>query len=1512
MNQNSLGNTATPHCPGRKVLMVLAALAAVAGVCALAGLGGPSAQLQAATPAAGGAPGAVTVFDAAKAAAVGKWTSQPNPLVAGGTYMSAGAEGVGTSLEFPIEVDKPTEIAVKPLWFSHGDQRKARRFPDTLPFFNVQQDWPIQGAWYDYNAPLTMPAPVVSKPGPDAIDVLGDHAYFTAPAGGKIGVVDLQTQKVVGSFDVGGYASDLVADKDRNELLVADAAHNLIVVFDAKDGKKLAEIPVPALPWSIALYQGKLFVASMAAKRIAVVDVAARKVTGGFDLPVGPQNVAVTAGANPQLIVRLLPMVTDARTLKEVPADRLTYWPWNIFGAEFIEGEKEALDKAIVAYPKAKLKTFFCGRRPTALVLDSGPSLARYRARYPNPVPASKLFLVEPDSKAITVVPADGGKVTQIALDETPTAMSLYDLRLYVLCKQAKKVLLVDVTNDKVVDTVNLPYVADEFFVGCLAPKTTSDEYITSSPVMEHAIPGRIAVGFHPLAFDPQTLALAAAPDRPFLPLDRHNKVSPQGGKIKQLAVDNLHTIQVDDNPTAPAKPAGPPTPRWIDTSCVTDFHVTGNPALLMPGDEPGAVTLRVDNGPEYDWENDVWFTPDYRMMLVRGTDEFDLWNGVRFTLAPGKHVLKVTARSRYANLEGIQVKRTLAGALDVRFQPLPEKAHGGAEAAVPSYGGTFGADEPMWFNVKITNKSDHPQDLRCEWTMKNYAGATASSGNYAFTVAAGATVVQPMKSDLKEPGRYTIRMKISSPDGEHEVYHRFVKLPKLDYPRLIARAEDTPQIQDRLKKYATLFGRYREYLRRQSEKADFVPKVIRGSWGQEMWKEYPKWHALCLAFADAYLEAADARKYQAKLVPLVGEPGGYDAWQGNYEFGDAHTILSDLMMSGSDEAKKNRDKFYGEPNNGALNSQQVGGTNLPDYLMSIKDPLTEQNRAVLYRAAMEMNNYDGYFGAHAGSRGGNWWHGTSAMCHCPVHSMTRTFLWWRNFFGEKDFFERTSIRGMLTLQSYAYPRFDTHTYWDRSAFRETWDTTKNTEAMRWALSGLSRQPLEKTYYKEVFDCIDKLSGPMTDEAKEVDELLSKGCNVVIPMYLALGWVDPDLKAVQWEEMPPSMIFDPEGAVCMKSGWDKNMTDIYFVSGIKDMSYRAIPNHFQIFKAGEMIAGMARVGDHGCPVPLYGNSVRVGEEERPFKGYLTTGWNYERMDERFVTDCFSTLGYTYMFRDWRLSGYREEGTNWDGGGHGHSYPREVVMHSHTSHPFFSEGKILAYETSPEFDYVVGDATNSWALDDVEEAYRQVLFVRPDVIIMYDRLALGDPPKSVKWPMMTVLNTANKAGNPTLTDNVFSSANGVASVWGKALLPKGGKIKATTCGIEGLPPNAVGYIEIQPPKKSRRAEFLVAMRVGLAQAQPLDCKLVETAGQAGIAFTYDSKSYTVLFNREGAVGGHIKIEENGETTTDRDLTQQVRDTYENWKGTGLFDKWMHEDRFKTYVTPEDRKRFGADK
>ena len=135
-----------------------------------------------------------------------------------------------------------------------------------------------------------------------------------------------------------------------------------------------------------------------------------------------------------------------------------------------------------------------------------------------------------------------------------------------------------------------------------------------------------------------------------------------------------------------------------------------------------------------------------------------------------------------------------------------------------------------------------------------------------------------------------------------------------------------------------------------------------------------------------------------------------------------------------------------------------------------------------------------------------------------------------RTFFGEEDFFERTPIRGVLTMLEYAWPRYDTQGAIDRPAYREEWDTTKMSQAMRWALSGLSRLPLEKTYYKEVFDCIDKLGGPMKDEAKEVDALLDPGAFVAVPLYVAMGWLDPQAPTATWEEMPPSMIFEGEGA----------------------------------------------------------------------------------------------------------------------------------------------------------------------------------------------------------------------------------------------------------------------------------------------------------------------------------------------------------------------------------------------
>jgi hypothetical protein len=778
-------------------------------------------------------------------------------------------------------------------------------------------------------------------------------------------------------------------------------------------------------------------------------------------------------------------------------------------------------------------------------------------------------------------------------------------------------------------------------------------------------------------------------------------------------------------------------------------------------------------------------------------------------------------------------------------------------------------------------------------------------------SVSAGARTAGavPLTLELARPGRYTLRLKAASADGTREIFHRFLKLAPLAHPRFLYRAEDTPQISRRIKKYPLLFKRYADWLDRESGQPGFLPKTLRGSWGQNMPIENPRWHAIALQFSDLFLRPGATNAHTALLRPLLATAGGYNTWQGDYEFGGAHTILNDLMIPNSTAALANVTSGYNRKNHYLREGELQGGV-FPDYLLALKEPLAPKDRATLYRIAMELNNYDGYFKAHAGNRGGNWFHDTTTWCRCPIHSMTRTFLWCRNFFDEPDFFTRPHMAGMLTLQSYVFPRYDTLAFLPHGSVRETYDKTNNTAALRWALSGLSRQPLEKTYYQGVFDCIARLNGPMTNEQDEVNALLRNGSAAVIPMYLALGWLDPDRKGVQWEEMPPGMLFDVEGAACMKSGWDTNMTDIYFVSGVKDISYRALPNHFHLFKAGEMVVGAIRQGDHANPVSFFGNCVRVGEDERyPF--HTSPAWGYYRQSERWLTDRRSPLGTTYMYRDWRLSGYRQEGTRWEGGGHPHAFPEEMTLHSHTAHPFTQEGGILAYETNPEFDYVVGDASNFWPLEDVEEMVRQFLYIRPDVVVIYDRMTLGPLLRSTKWPLMTLRNTASPKGNPTLNGSVFTSANGTASLWGQAFLPVGATLKAATIGIgEGWKPNAVGYVEITPKEKQRNVEYLVVLRAGLASPTPLECRRVDSPDQAGLTFTYEGRDYTVGFNRRGPVGGRIRIANAGKVLVERELAPDVRDTYANWKNDPRFHMWMTDERFRTYVTERDRESAGG--
>jgi hypothetical protein len=77
---------------------------------------------------------------------------------------------------------------------------------------------------------------------------------------------------------------------------------------------------------------------------------------------------------------------------------------------------------------------------------------------------------------------------------------------------------------------------------------------------------------------------------------------------------------------------------------------------------------------------------------------------------------------------------------------------------------------------------------------------------------------------------------------------------------------------------------------------------------------------------------------------------------------------------------------------------------------------------------------------------------------------------------------------------------------------------------------------------------------------------------------------------------------------------------------------------------------------------------------------------HPRDDEHLVINRFSKPTWTYISRDRRLIGYAPADNGWGG---------RLDFHGHTQTVYRREGRVIAYETWPDFDYVAGDGANAW-------------------------------------------------------------------------------------------------------------------------------------------------------------------------------------------------------------------------
>jgi DNA-binding beta-propeller fold protein YncE len=1411
------------------------------------------------------------IWEAEKAVIHGKWKVLRTNLAHGGSYVWLES---GSILEFPFEVREPTTLRIHPIWWRHGERKTAIRFPFPLP----------------------------RVPGPDVIDIYGDFCFFTAPAAGKVAVLDLRKEEVIEVLDIGGYPSDLIVNGELGKMYVADAVFDRVLVFDAKSFGKLSEIPVPKCPWSMAIKGNNLYVACREGSALVRVDMGRDAVTGRIELPwekpFGPVRVAVTAGESPRIVVWGVPNPLDLETFRslspekevfpapsrkrvsvggkiyEVPSPHTirvrignTYKSIDVKAVTGAPGIVEKIAPPMTPSPGPEIlesygnSLFFSSPFTGKIgVVDSSKDelvgsieIGGYIADMALDAKNGLLYVADATKNRIVIV--DAGKRSVVAEKGTgpmPWSLAIYGTKLFLSLWRGRELYVYELP--KMEPLKSIAFTSGIAYIVIVDPPDIGwwgnipDELI---PVV--VTRSRIAVQMAPLAFDPESLLEVGSDDiSPQAQDKRRSVVWKDGGKT--VSVNNDHIVAIGD--------------KLIDVSEVTDHQLLPSSPLTSK-DLPGTISIRMDDGPEHDWMRGIWITPDQGLFLVQGTEEFWRWNSLSFELHPGRHLLSIKANSPYAMLDGIEVSRTLDRRLLVEAVPDPPESHW-----------VFYHDEVPKIVLSLKNAIASLQKLRVRIELRNYMGEILSKGEMAVELPPDGTWKQTLVFEPKDRGDFELSVMVSSPDGDLLKTIHFLVLPKLEHPRMLFRKEEVPDIAKRMERFKPLFERFFSWMRERCQQEGFLPKGFTTESavsGETAWRRYDlAWNMLSLQFAAIFSPPPDRDLFAEKLSPLLKlrSVSTYCTFHHHGPFfPGAVAALFDMAAMNSEDARKAIQEIFGK---------YIGNMDLfPWTAVAIEEPLDQKKRAILFKILVWSVNWQRYFSVHAGRRGGTWWLNPRTGCHCPFAGYVLSSLYLRNLFGQKRMFEKGFYSGFLTFHDYLRP------YRDNKDFLASQYGPRG--HARWLLGGLTRHPLEKRIHRwnDVLQAlIEGREEPVQWQALERFRQPDSMC--VIPLSIALGWYDPDAPEVDWKELPPTILFDAEGWAVMRSGWDEDLTEVNFICGIRDHVYRHQPTDFMIAKAGEFLIGTASIGgDHGCPTKKegggsWGNVVVIGDL------WKDAWWNnhwHRRGNEYAIINRFSRLTFDYISRDRRLFGYAPAEGGYGGG---------LDFHDHTESAFIHEGEILAYETWPEFDYIAGDATNSWLPDEAEEVYRQLVFVKPDVVVLYDRVVLGPVGEKARWIAAT-------GPDLYITPRGFTIENGGVVLHGDLLLPKKPIFQVFSSEEyhdlfqkESIKQRVLEISDGE--EKGKRREFLIAMVVGKEGLKPLDARISKISKkEVVVEFYYKGKRKKIGFRREGDVGGWIS---SGSWLWQKRhrFVEYIEDSYGNWKEDPRYKMWMEDRRF----------------
>jgi len=183
---------------------------------------------------------------------------------------------------------------------------------------------------------------------------------------------------------------------------------------------------------------------------------------------------------------------------------------------------------------------------------------------------------------------------------------------------------------------------------------------------------------------------------------------------------------------------------------------------------------------------------------------------------------------------------------------------------------------------------------------------------------------------------------------------------------------------------------------------------------------------------------------------------------------------------------------------------------------------------------------------------------------------------------------------------------------------------------------------------------------------------------------------------------------------------------------------------------------------------------------------------------------------------------------------------------------FERGDLVAYQNSPQYMYAAGDCTAAYVPTKLTQWIRQIVFVRPHTVIVFDRVVSARPEYEKTW----VLHCQDE---PQVEGRRIAIANGEGRLVVERLLPEAARVRT----IEGytyrgqtFEPEPSSQSEVAPrwrieevPAEAQREELFLHV---LWTDEPQPAQLVRRGSQIGARVG----EVEVMF--AGEVGGTITI------------------------------------------------------